>query len=70
MANTSKKSIGRMMLKVLDDNGNVLGNIEANPKKFSSGSTGFYANGKVTLDDGSKYQLGCQITLIGSKPKS
>jgi hypothetical protein len=39
-------------------------------KEFSTGSLGYYANGKVTLDVGGtlvKFQVGFQLTAIGSK---
>lgn len=44
------------------------GTVVLQPKKFSSGSIGMYAGGRVTAADGSEYQLSCSITLIGSKP--
>lgn len=40
-------------------------------KKFSTGSVGFYTNGKVTLQIGDKmveHQMGITLTAIGSKP--
>jgi hypothetical protein len=39
-------------------------------RQFSTGSLGYYANGKVTLDVGGtpvKFQVGFQLTAIGSK---
>ena len=36
-------------------------------KVFSSGSVGYYGNGKITVA-GQQYQVGVTITLIGSKP--
>ena len=39
-------------------------------KEFSTGSLGYYANGKVTLDVGGvpvKFQVGFQLTAVGSK---
>lgn len=40
------------------------------PKHFSSGSVGYYAGGKMTnSESGERYQVGCNMTLIGSKPK-
>ena len=39
-------------------------------KHFSSGSVGYYAGGKMTNPaSGERYQVGCNITLIGSKPE-
>ncbi len=39
-------------------------------RTFSSGSVGFYAQGKVVGEDGRRYQLGVTLTLIGSKPSA
>lgn len=36
-------------------------------KVFSSGSKGFHATGKITGDDGARYQAQVQAVLIGSK---
>jgi len=36
---------------------------------FSSGKTGFYAGGKVTID-GDRYQVSCSIVKIAPKPLS
>jgi len=38
------------------------------PKIFSSGSTGYFAIGKIVID-GKKYQCQFQAVLVGSKPK-
>lgn len=40
---------------------------EAKPKVFSTGSLGWYAQGKVEIGD-AKCQFAVQITVIGSKP--
>jgi len=40
----------------------------AQPKEFSTGSTGFWAGGKVEIA-GERYQVSCNVVLIGSKPK-
>jgi hypothetical protein len=45
----------------------------ASPREFSKGSLGFYANGKGTvIIDGvpCAVQIGCTITVIGSKELS
>lgn len=40
-------------------------------KHFSSGGVGFYVGGKMTNpESGERYQVGCNISLIGSKPKN
>ena len=41
----------------------------ATDKVFSSGSTGFYATGKIVID-GEQYQVSLPIVKVGSKPKS
>ncbi len=48
--------------------GEVWGTVVAGAKEFKTGSLGFYANGKVTNPkSGHRYQVGCNIILIGSK---
>ena len=48
--------------------GEVWGTITASEKEFKTGSTGFYANGKVkNPKNGFAYQVGTNIILIGSK---
>lgn len=56
----------------MSDRNSVLVTIEgsqvvANAKTFSSGSRGFWAGEKVTLD-GKRYQVSLSIVEIGSKP--
>ncbi len=43
-------------------------NIIINPKNFSTGSVGFYGQGKIEID-GKRYQTNIQLVEIGSKPK-
>ncbi|MBI4618349.1 MAG: hypothetical protein HY720_32425 [Planctomycetes bacterium] len=59
----------RLTLTVTDPDGKLWGEVVADGKQFSSGSVGFYANGKIT-NPGSqeRYQVGVNIVLIGSKP--
>ena len=39
-------------------------------KHFSTGSVGYYCGGKMTNpESGERYQVSCNIALIGSKPK-
>jgi hypothetical protein len=38
-------------------------------KKFSTGSTGYWANAKLEID-GKNYQCQFQMVQIGSKPKT
>lgn len=45
-------------------------NVTLDPKDFSTGSFGYFANGKVEIDVGGtpvKCQLNCVLTVIGSK---
>jgi len=59
-----------LTLEFKDASGKVWGTFTAEAKVFSTGSTGFYANGKlVNPESGMKYQVSTPITLIGSKPK-
>jgi hypothetical protein len=39
-----------------------------NPKNFSTGSRGFYGQGKMQVGD-KNYQVNIQLVEIGSKPK-
>lgn len=57
-----------VLLEVRTPSGEVWGQIMAPAKDFKTGSTGYYANGKL-MDPktGEKYQVGCNIILIGSK---
>lgn len=39
-------------------------------KHFSTGSVGYFFGGKLTnKESGERYQVSCNITLIGSKPE-
>lgn len=44
--------------------------IYASPKLFTSKSVGYFANGKVTLADGTRCQMTLSLVVIGSKPGS
>jgi len=57
-----------MILDVIikDEHGETVGKLVLNPKQFKTGSTGFYANAKMTID-GKSYQAQCQLVEIGSK---
>jgi hypothetical protein len=46
--------------------------LPAMPHEFSTGSFGWYLNGKITVEvDGVNVpvQIGCNITAVGSKPE-
>lgn len=48
--------------------GEVWGQLTAEGREFKTGSTGFYANGKVkNPKNGFPYQVGTNVILIGSK---
>lgn len=65
------KAPKKLICTFTDEQGNEWGKIDAKAKDFSSGSVGFYANGKIENPDNDdcRYQVGASITLIGSKPK-
>jgi hypothetical protein len=59
-----------LIVEIKDNDGRVWGTITAGEKIFSSGSVGFYANGKIENPDShERYQVGGNIILIGSKPE-
>lgn len=67
---TDEKAPKVLRLTITDKAGNEWGELIADSKNFASGSKGFYATGKLTNPDSDKkYQVGCNIILIGSKPK-
>ena len=58
-----------LIVEIKSADGRLWGTITATSKHFSSGSVGFYANGKAENPDShERYQVGANITLIGSKP--
>ena len=58
-----------LILEIKDSNGVSWGTVVANAKEFKTGSVGFYAGDKITNPKGaSRYQIGVNIILIGSKP--
>ncbi len=57
-----------VVLEVRTQTGEVWGQILAPYKEFKTGSTGYYANGKlIDPKTGARFQVGCNIILIGSK---
>ena len=49
--------------------GDVLMTEIVGQKHFKTGSVGYYVGGKMTNpENGERYQVSCNITLIGSKP--
>ena len=61
-----------LKITVENDEGKEFKTLIAVPKNFSSGSVGFYAGDKMENPDNPlcRYQVGINITLIGSKPES
>ena len=57
-----------LIIEFKSPNGEVWATITAPAKDFKTGSSGFYANGKVkNPKNGLPYQVGCNIILVGSK---
>ena len=55
-------------VEIKDGAGNVVGVFMAEPQTFKTGSTGFRAFGKMSINN-EKYQMNLNIVLIGSKNK-
>jgi hypothetical protein len=49
------------------DNGQVVGVLMVHPKKFKTGSVGYYGNGKIEMG-GKRYQVQVQLVELGTKP--
>jgi len=60
-----------LMAELKDENGKVWGVVMLDSKQFSSGSVGFYGNGKIAnpANPVARYQIGFNMTLVGSKPE-
>lgn len=57
-----------LIIEVRSASGEAWGTVVATAKRFSTGSIGFYASGKVANPKGgARYQVGGNIILIGSK---
>ena len=72
MANTDNKAPKSLQMKITDSDGKEWGTIVASEKTFSTGSKGFYANGKIVNPENgeARYQISGNIILIGSKPEA
>lgn len=57
-----------MRVTVQDERGQIAGVLEASPKQFKTGSTGFYGTGKIN-QDGKRYQTSVMLVEIRSKPQ-
>ncbi|MDR3334051.1 MAG: hypothetical protein LBT13_04055 [Treponema sp.] len=71
MAIRDDKAPGSLQIIVVGDGGQEWGRLYATTKEFSTGSIGFYANGKIAnpANPDCRYQSGLTFTLIGSKDK-
>lgn len=56
-----------MNVKVFGDDGGLVFVNELLQKVFSTGSRGYYTNGKIVID-GKRYQAMVTLVEIGSKP--
>ena len=54
---------------IKNDEGQTQGQLIADGKIFSTGSRGFYGQGKIVLD-GKRYQVAVTLVEIGSKPQA
>jgi len=43
--------------------------VGVNPKKFSTGSTGYFGRTTIEVSPEEKYSVQIQLVLVGSKPK-
>jgi hypothetical protein len=57
-----------LIIEFRTSTGEVWGALTAEAREFKTGSTGYYANGKVkNPKNGFPYQVGTNVILIGSK---
>lgn len=57
-----------LILELKTPDGQIWGTLNAEAREFKTGSTGFYANGKIkNPKTGLPYQVGTNIILVGSK---
>jgi hypothetical protein len=49
--------------EIKTDDGQTIGTLLLDPKKFKTGNTGFFAQGKLVIE-GKRYQVQCQAVLI------
>jgi len=57
----------KVMLQIVVD-GTVMATLVASPKVFSTGSTGYFAFGKVGMPDGTRVQISCNLVTLGTRP--
>jgi len=64
---TSRRNIG-LVIVVKDSEGNTLGTIPAGYRRYSSGSYGYFANGKLSgIDPHDTLQVSGNFVICGSK---
>lgn len=57
-----------LIIEFRTSTGEVWGTLNAEAREFKTGSTGYYANGKIkNPKNGFPYQVGTNVILIGSK---
>ncbi len=57
-----------LIIEFKTTDGEVWGTLTAEAREFKTGSTGYYANGKLkNPKNGFPYQVGTNIILVGSK---
>jgi hypothetical protein len=64
------KAPSALIAEIRDGNGKIWSTVALDGKNFSTGSVGFYGSGKVVNPENpeAKYQIGFNLTLVGSKP--
>lgn len=67
MADRAAKHLGSEPSRITVVVGGQESTLIADPREFSTGSLGFYAQGKVLDKDGRRFQVGVNVTLVGSK---
>ena len=70
--NRDAKAPGTITANIIDSDGKNWGPITLTPKDFTTGSVGYYGQGKLVNpgNPGARYQCGLTFTLIGSKPQA
>lgn len=58
-----------LLAEIKDGNGQALGIVVLAEKTFSTGSRGYFGQGKVQTPTGERLQVQVQAVIIGSKPK-
>lgn len=58
-----------ILAELKKNTGEILSVMTVQPKVFKTGSSGFYANGKIEIE-GKRYQAQIQLVEIGSKQKT